>query len=253
MKTHYSVKQLSKLAGVSVRTLHLYDKLGLLKPLVRTDAGYRLYGEQELLRLQQVLFYKELDLPLKEICRVLDDPDFDLITALKNHKQALKLRKDRIGTLLVTIDKTIVKLKTKKMTNLEELYDGLSKEQAQAYHDEAVEKWGEECVTRGENALWNMKKNELEALKKEQKQNNEKLLSLVNEDPKSKVVQDEIAKHYAIIGRFWGTTPKKDHYKGLVGLYLADERFTIINGQARPEYGPFMKLAIDYFVENGLE
>ena len=72
----YTVKQLAKVAGISVRTLHHYDVIGLLKPVARTEAGYRLYAEKELLRLQQILFYKELDFPLKEIIEILDNPDF---------------------------------------------------------------------------------------------------------------------------------------------------------------------------------
>lgn len=77
----YSVKGLSKIAGVSVRTLHHYDKIGLLKPAIRTEARYRLYGENELLKLQQILFYKELDFSLNEIINILNDPDFDLMKA----------------------------------------------------------------------------------------------------------------------------------------------------------------------------
>ena len=77
----YSVKQLARLAGVSVRTLHVYDEMELLVPRDRSDAGYRYYGEAELLRLQQILFYKELDFPLKQIGEILDDPDFDLVAA----------------------------------------------------------------------------------------------------------------------------------------------------------------------------
>jgi DNA-binding transcriptional MerR regulator len=77
--SYYSVKELSKLAGVSVRTLHLYDELGLLKPSSRSAAGYRMYGQKELLLLQQILFYKELDMPLKEIENILNDPKFDVI------------------------------------------------------------------------------------------------------------------------------------------------------------------------------
>jgi DNA-binding transcriptional MerR regulator len=73
----YTVSQLAGMAGVSVRTLHHYDQIGLLVPSARTAAGYRLYQEQDLLRLQQILFYKELDLPLAEIARILDDPGFD--------------------------------------------------------------------------------------------------------------------------------------------------------------------------------
>ena len=96
-------------AGRGKRTcLTLVRQIGLLKPSVRTEARYRLYGEKELLRLQQILFYKELDFPIKEIACILDDPDFDVIQALEGHKKALKARKNRIANLLVTIDKTII-------------------------------------------------------------------------------------------------------------------------------------------------
>ena len=88
----YGVKELSDLSGVTVRTLHHYDKIGLLKPLNRTEAGYRFYGEEELLRLQQILFYKELDFSLKEIADLLDDPDFELIQALQSHRSELEAR-----------------------------------------------------------------------------------------------------------------------------------------------------------------
>jgi DNA-binding transcriptional MerR regulator len=158
MKT-YSVKKLSSLAGVSVRTLHHYDRLGLLKPSVRTEARYRLYGEKELIRLQQILFYKELDFPLQEIRQVLEDPDFDLVTALKSHKTALKDRRDRLTTLLGTIDKTISKLKGEQiMVTDEELYAGFPKEQAEAYRQEAAAKYGAKVVEDSENNLRKMTK-----------------------------------------------------------------------------------------------
>src|SRR5512136_2331510 len=100
----YTVQQLARLAGVSVRTLHHYDHIGLLAPSARTAAGYRLYGAADLLRLQQILFFKELDLPLDEIQDILDDPDFDQIEALESHKRLLRERADRLARLLMTID-----------------------------------------------------------------------------------------------------------------------------------------------------
>jgi DNA-binding transcriptional MerR regulator len=115
MDQNYTVKQLAKMAGISVRTLHLYDELKLLRPAIRTRAGYRMYGEKELLRLQQILFYKELDFPLKNIGQILDEPDFDIIQALEGHKKALGIKKARINTLLKTIDNTLKTLKNKTM------------------------------------------------------------------------------------------------------------------------------------------
>ncbi len=139
----YTVKKLAEMAGVSVRTLHHYDETGLLKPAERTNAGYRLYGEDELLRLQQILFYKELDFPLKKIAEILESPRFDKVAALKQHKIALKNRRTRLDTLLSTVDKTISKIEEDTIMSYEELYEGFPKEKAEAWRNEAIEKWGD--------------------------------------------------------------------------------------------------------------
>ena len=86
------MRRLAKLAGVSVRTLHHYDQIGLLRPSTRTAAGYRLYGEDDLARLQQVLFFKELDFRLADIQKILDSPSFDRAQALEEHRRLLERR-----------------------------------------------------------------------------------------------------------------------------------------------------------------
>lgn len=254
----YSVQKMSKLAGVSVRTLHLYDQIGLLKPSIRTEARYRLYGEKELLRLQQILFYKELDFPLKEIQSILDNPDFDLVEALLSHKVSLKARQNRISTLLETIDKTVNHLKTGTiMLKPEELYDGLAKETAEAYRTEASKKYGVEVVEHSEKALGKMTKDQFEALKAELKENANALFALKEEDPTNAQVQKLIARHYEIIRIFWGTSGSGDKqaeaYKGLGQLYVNDERFTMIDGQPQPEYALFLSKSMAYFADNHLQ
>src|SRR5438552_16696386 len=107
-----TVKRLSKLAGVSVRTLHFYDEIGLLRPgRVGVINGYRYYGQAALLRLQQILYYKELGLSLEEIAEVLDQPGFDVATALEAHRRALEQRLGRLRRLIDTVDRTIAYLK----------------------------------------------------------------------------------------------------------------------------------------------
>jgi len=101
----YSTKALSVLAGVSVRTLHYYDKIGLLKPAIRSDKNYRWYGDNELLRLQQIRFYKVLQFSLEEIKEILNDPNFDLIKALEFHQQELQTQQETISNLLAKIEK----------------------------------------------------------------------------------------------------------------------------------------------------
>lgn len=241
------------MAGVSVRTLHLYDQIGLLKPAIRTEARYRYYGEPELLRLQQILFYRELDFQLQEIAEILDDPGFDVLRALEEHKRVLKQRGKRIAVLVQTIDKTITNLKQGTMLTHEELYEGLPKEKSAAWNKEAREKYGDEAVYRSENALKKMSKQDFEQLKTQSAELWEQLRGMKTEDPVSVTVQNNIAKHYTIIRRFWGTEnmadKQADAYKGLGQLYVDDERFTAVNDVPDPAFAIFMRDAMAYYAE----
>src|SRR5205085_1013688 len=112
----YTVKQVSAMSGVSVRTLHFYDETGLLKPTRHHANGYRLYEESHLLILQQILFYRELGFELKRIARILTRDDFEKVAALQSHREVLAENLARTRTLIETIDKTISHLKgTTKM------------------------------------------------------------------------------------------------------------------------------------------
>ena len=253
---NYSVKKLAKLAGVSVRTLHLYDKMGLLKPSVRTEARYRLYGEKELLRLQQILFYRELDFPLKEILDILEDPAFDLIQALEGHKKALLAKKERINTLVGTIEKTLVTLKNNSMLQVEDLYDGISKEKMEAYRAEAISKWGKETILEAEATLRSFSKEEMNALKNELNDINERLTALMSEDPASKKVQDIIARRYQIILKLSGgkiQMGKLEYFRKLSELYVEDNRYTPVNGIPSMELALFLKKATAHYIENNQE
>jgi DNA-binding transcriptional MerR regulator len=253
----YSVKKLAKLAGVSVRTLHLYDQLGLLKPRTRTQARYRLYGETELLRLQQILFYKELDFPLQAIKAILDDPDFDFLGALQSHKAALQARRDRLATLLVTVDNTIAKLKGEpNMLTHEELYEGFPRERAEAYRQEAAQKWGADAVEKSEHHLRSLGKEAFARLKEESQEIWNTLIGMAGEDPASEAVQNQVARHYAVIRQFWGTAGSPDAqaeaYRGLGQLYGQDERYTAVDGQPNPAFAGFMSRAMSHFADTRL-
>ncbi len=102
-----TVKQVSDLTGISVRMLHYYDEIGLLKPSEVTDAGYRLYDDEALMTLQQILFYKELDIPLKAVKEIMYSPHYDKIQALENQKKLLILKCNRLNDLVKLIDKTL--------------------------------------------------------------------------------------------------------------------------------------------------
>ena len=107
----YTVKQLSTLAGVTPRTLHHYDQIDLLKPESVGENGYRYYGETSLLRLQQILFYRELGFSLESIREMLGRPEFQILDALEEHRESLQGRVRRLERLIQTVDKTIHHLK----------------------------------------------------------------------------------------------------------------------------------------------
>lgn len=247
----YSVKKLSRLAGVSVRTLHLYDRMGLLKPSVRTEARYRLYGEKELLRLQQILFYRELDFPLKDIRSILEDPAFDVAQALEGHRRALLAKKDRIDTLVGTIDKTLATLKNNTMLQVEDLYDGIPNEKMEAYRAEAMAKWGKETVLSAEATLRGFSKETMKALQAELSQLNDRLSALMGTDPAGAPVQACIARRFEIILQLSGgkiEMGKLEYFRKLGELYVEDNRYTPLNGMPSMELAVFMKAAMDHYL-----
>ena len=101
------ISEVAKLSGITVRTLHYYDEIELLKPSETTEAGYRMYSSEDLERLQQILFFRELDFPLNEIKEIMLNPNYDKNEALNKHKEFLIEKRKRIDGLITLIDKTI--------------------------------------------------------------------------------------------------------------------------------------------------
>jgi len=128
------IKKFAELTGVSVRTLHYYDEIGLLKPsIVDRFTGYRYYDESSVLRMQEILFYRELDFSLKSIAEILSSPNYDREKALKEQKKLLTLKKERLERLILSIDNAV------KGENVMSAFDN---SEFEAYKSEAKEKWG---------------------------------------------------------------------------------------------------------------
>ncbi|HLP82596.1 MAG TPA: MerR family transcriptional regulator, partial [Nitrosomonas sp.] len=149
----FTVKQLSKLAGVTPRTLHHYDEIGLFKPSRVGDNGYRYYGDESLLRLQQILFYRELDIPLDDIKKIMGRRDFDVLGALQSHKNALKKQVTRLNRLINTVDNTINHLKGNMTMSDKAYFEGFSEEEQEKYAAEAEQLYDVETV-RESNRKW---------------------------------------------------------------------------------------------------
>lgn len=243
-----TVNQLAKLAGVSVRTLHHYDDIGLLKLKTRTESKYRYYGEEELLRLQQILFYRELDLPLAKIVEILDDASFDTEKALKSHKEELLKRKRRTAELLKTIDKTLKSFSQKKQKmKTEDMYKGFSKEQAEAYEKEAKEKYGEKIIDRSKDQINKMGKEAFEKLLADHEEISKKLANLMHRSPSDREVQDLVKQHYAFVRAFNDITPQM--YRSFADLYVNDERFKKNYNKHKEGFAEFLSKAIIVFCE----
>jgi DNA-binding transcriptional MerR regulator/quercetin dioxygenase-like cupin family protein len=147
----YTVKQVAALSGVSVRTLHFYDQLALLKPAYVSTSGYRYYEETQLLTLQQILFYRELGLELKEIKSILGRADFAKATALESHRSVLEKKLARTQALITTINKTIDHVRGEETMSSEEMFAGFSVGSGEARFDEEVKLNGEpvDCKVSG--------------------------------------------------------------------------------------------------------
>lgn len=148
---NYTVKQLAELSGVSVRALHHYDEIGLLKPAHIGANGYRYYGREELLRLQQILFHRELGFSLEEIRKILDAPDFDQAAALRLHRQRLEGQVQRYRRLIQTIDDTLAQIEGDTAMNERAFYKGLDPKRWTTEDQWAIERYGpgaEESIKR---------------------------------------------------------------------------------------------------------
>ena len=250
--TAYSVRDLARLAGISVRTLHHYDQIGLLMPSSRTAAGYRQYGADDLMRLQQILFFKELDVPLGEIRAILDDPDFDQVMALENHRRLLQLRAERLAHLIRTVDKTIQTLtEDTMMVTDEELYEGFSKEQIESYETEARERWGStNAYAESRQRVRNMSKAQWSAVKDQGDEATRLMAGLMDRDPADPEVQAAIARHHAWIENFY--TASAEMYTGLGQMYADDERFRAFYDAYAPDLADFMRDAMAIYADTVL-
>jgi DNA-binding transcriptional MerR regulator len=139
----YTVKQVACMSGVSVRTLHFYDETGLLKPARHGAHGYRLYEEPQLLTLQQILFYRELGIELKQIKRILSRAEFEKVAALESHREVLQEDVSRTRRLIQTIERTLEHLDGKRKMKSEELFAGFSLAAGKDRFDEHIKLGGE--------------------------------------------------------------------------------------------------------------
>ncbi|SES20580.1 DNA-binding transcriptional regulator, MerR family [Gracilibacillus ureilyticus] len=226
----YTVSQLAKLSGVSGRTLRYYDQIGLLRPARVNDAGYRFYGEKEVDQLQQILFFRELEMSLEEINRIIHQPDFDQTEALRSHYKQLEKKRDRLDNIIATVEKTIAAKEGGMNMSNEAKFDAfkekLIEDNEQNYGKEIREKYGEQTVKESNNKLRGMSEEDFQAMN----QLGEDIIILLEKayqtgDPASDLAQELAAKHKDWLMYSWSSYSKQAHI-GLAEMYVEDERFT---------------------------
>ncbi len=243
----YTINKLAKMGGISVRTLHYYDEIGLLIPSYVGENGYRYYKEEELIRLQQILFFRELDFPLLQIKEMLDSPKFDPIQALKDQKKLIELEKERLNKLLQTITNSIQHMKNQTKIQDEELYGGLSKQQIEKYKEEARQKWGSEAVDQSEKRMKNWTKADSDRIAKESDEITKSIVSLMDHGPENAEVQFHIDRYFKYMQNFYDCS--YEIFRGLGNLYVEDKRFTAFYDKYHPDLAAFMQKAMAYYAD----
>lgn len=251
---NYTITKLAKLSGVSIRTLRFYDEIGLLKPAYVAENRYRYYQEAQLLRLQQILFFRELGFELKKIQEILAQSDFDRIHVLQSHKKVLSTDIQKMKKLLHTIDKTINHLQGKYTMREKEIFYGFSKEKQAEYEQYLIESLGADRLEFAECARnvkewtkenWQKCKVTGEELNKAFVEALEKRLK-----PHYPEVQKLVRKHFELISLFW--TPTKETYADLGQLYIEHPDFRTYYAAYHPELAQFLADAMKTFAEQEL-
>lgn len=213
------VKEVADLVGISVRTLHHYDEIGLLIPEETTEAGYRVYSDKNLETLQQILFFKELGFPLKKIKKIIDSPSFDRLEALEIQHDMLLEKKNRLDKMISTIEKTIQHSKGEIQMSKQEKFEGFDFSH-NPYEQEAREKWGDKAVDEA-----NEKANNMTAFDQEKFNEIFRNLAAHRHLPAdSKEAQEEINKWFHLLNKMGNYS--LEAFKGLGQMYVDDERFT---------------------------
>ena len=212
-----TVKQVSELTHISIRTLHHYDAIGLLKPTEITESGYRLYDDVALGRLQTILLFRELQFSLKEIKEILDDPEFDRKVALASQITLLKLQKKRLDKL-IGLAETMYEKEENTMD-----FNAFSDYEIQQYKEEVKERWQETNEYR-EYERRNRSKQKSSDASQQMMELFAKLGALRHLDPANQQVQGKVKQLQQLITDNFYTCSHEVLY-GLGQMYVADERF----------------------------
>ncbi len=241
----FTVGDLARLTGVTVRALHHYDEIGLVRPSQRTHAGYRLYTDADVLRLQQVLLFRELGLPLDEIASAIDATT-NREELLRQHRSVLLAKRSRLDAMLAALDAALVAVQkgtTMQPDDVKQLFDGFDPSE---YEEEARDRWGDtdaykESMRRTKTygkAQWTQIQSDWGAIYA--RMADQMKAGTPVTDPS---VQALVEEHRAHIDR-WFYPCSTEMHKGLGAMYVADPRFTANLDKVAPGFARYLSDAI---------
>ncbi|WP_033826441.1 MerR family transcriptional regulator [Bacillus andreraoultii] len=249
----YTIQKLANIAGISTRTLRYYDEIDLLKPAKMNSSGYRIYGGKEVNRLQQIMFYRELGVPLETIKEIISNPNFDEKAALQSHLHYLLEKKAQIDLLIDNVRKTIANKKGGKEMSDQERFIGFKKqlieENEKKYGKEIREKYGKETVDASNKKLIDMSETEYNEANKLSGEINAALREAMKTgNPQSEQAKKVAFMHKKWLSYYWPQYSEEAH-RGLAQMYVDDERFKSYYDEIELGAAQFLRDAIFSFTK----
>ena len=249
----YTISKLAKLSGVSTRTLRYYDELRLLEPKRVSSSNYRIYGQNELELLQQILFYRELELPLDEIKEITQSDSFDIETALNEHLEKLKQKRNRLDRLIQTVEKSIQETKGEITMTDQEKFEAFKKEKIteneEKFGKEIRKKYGNAVVEQSNEKLRNTTASQMENFKALNDELDRKLVEATKlGDPASELAQEVCALHHEWLVAAWpeGYYDQENHCN-LSVMYVEDKRFRAYYDKIEPGAAELLNKALKIY------
>ncbi len=250
----YSIQELSRLSGVTTRTLRWYDQIGLLKPSRVAESGYRYYGGAEVDRLQDILYYRALGVELAQIKECLDDPSFDRQAALRNHLAALEAEQERLAKLIRSVKDTIGAEERNEIMNDERKFEAFKQRAVdhneEVYGAEIRAKYGDQEVDEANAAVMNLTQEKYQMWTDLGREIQERLETAVQAGLSP---EGEAGKELCDLHRRWltitGNRYDPARHRGIAELYVMDERFTAYYDQHLPGCARFLRDAVVHWVK----
>jgi DNA-binding transcriptional MerR regulator len=247
----YTVQKLGRLAGVSTRTLRYYDEIGILKPARINSSGYRIYGQAEIDRLQQILFYRELGVSLDRIKEIVTDPSYNGAQALKEHRQQLLDKRQQLDLLIANVEKTIATSEGRITMTDQEKFEGFKQDMIdqneKKYGTEIREKYGDDTINKSNAKLKNMTQEQHDEVTRLANEVKSTLVEAYKTgDPASDIAQKAADLHKRWLMFYWSEYSKEAH-AGLAQMYVDDERFKAHYDEQQPGTAEFLRDAIHIY------